>query len=450
MPQPADELRTAATLLRQLATAASTDQEGYPTTHWAVRYQPGVLPGDPPQTDRSCYLDAVDTADADGRGGRRLLHGSRGARTRPPSVDPQHGRYIAAMDPGVGLAVADWLEQEARIWAHTDEQIVKHASEAQVIAQLSTFDQALAVARQVLGTTETPAAPPATDRAPSCRCHSREGLRPEQHENDCPMAVLPAPTDRYRTAWHNARSRAAVLSAEITRRAPLLGEYAAQINNLRTMYDVAAARTSDLIDERDQLRAERTELIRQRDQAAMDTIKALPEFELRGDTEIRTAALREGADALGRMDYDVDATDYGWDTYRDAWDTGVMNAAGLLRRLADEAQQPTTAEAEAHRTLTEFIAEVLEDDGIWMYLGADPDRAVAERRRASVTRRCPAAETRTVRKTTTYTVATPTKAEHLPKGTNAEDCPACKGANPGDPFLCPGPDMPASTEEPKP
>ena len=28
---------------------------------------------------------------------------------------------------------------------------------------------------------------------------------------------------------------------------------------------------------------------------------------------------------------------------------------------------------------------------------------------------------------------------HLPKGTNAEDCPACEGTNPPYPFLCPGP-----------
>jgi len=28
---------------------------------------------------------------------------------------------------------------------------------------------------------------------------------------------------------------------------------------------------------------------------------------------------------------------------------------------------------------------------------------------------------------------------HLAKGTNAEDCPACKGTNPDYPFLCPGP-----------
>lgn len=28
---------------------------------------------------------------------------------------------------------------------------------------------------------------------------------------------------------------------------------------------------------------------------------------------------------------------------------------------------------------------------------------------------------------------------HLAKGTNAEDCPACRGTNPDYPFLCPGP-----------
>ncbi|MFD6490319.1 hypothetical protein [Streptomyces sp. NPDC060188] len=48
----------------------------------------------------------------------------------------------------------------------------------------------------------------------------------------------------------------------------------------------------------------------------------------------RAAILREAADALGRMDYDTDSHDYGYDTYRDAWNGGVMDAADLLRRLA--------------------------------------------------------------------------------------------------------------------
>ncbi|MDX2513875.1 hypothetical protein PV355_01670 [Streptomyces stelliscabiei] len=53
----------------------------------------------------------------------------------------------------------------------------------------------------------------------------------------------------------------------------------------------------------------------------------------------RAAGLREAADALGRMDYDTDSHDYGYDTYRDAWNGGVMDGADLLRRLAVEAGQ---------------------------------------------------------------------------------------------------------------
>lgn len=53
----------------------------------------------------------------------------------------------------------------------------------------------------------------------------------------------------------------------------------------------------------------------------------------------RAAVLREAADALGRMDYDTDSHDYGYDTYRDAWNGGVMDGADLLRGLAVEAEQ---------------------------------------------------------------------------------------------------------------
>jgi hypothetical protein len=51
----------------------------------------------------------------------------------------------------------------------------------------------------------------------------------------------------------------------------------------------------------------------------------------------RAAILREAADELGRMDYDTDKNDYGYDTYRDAWNGGVMDGAEHLRRLAAEA-----------------------------------------------------------------------------------------------------------------
>ncbi len=55
----------------------------------------------------------------------------------------------------------------------------------------------------------------------------------------------------------------------------------------------------------------------------------------------RAAVLREAADELGRMDYDTDSNDYGYDTYRDAWNGGVMDGAELLRRMAAETPQPT-------------------------------------------------------------------------------------------------------------
>jgi hypothetical protein len=57
----------------------------------------------------------------------------------------------------------------------------------------------------------------------------------------------------------------------------------------------------------------------------------------------RASVLREGADVLGRMDYDADSNDYGYDTYRDAWNGGVMDAADRLRRMADETATETPA-----------------------------------------------------------------------------------------------------------
>jgi hypothetical protein len=57
----------------------------------------------------------------------------------------------------------------------------------------------------------------------------------------------------------------------------------------------------------------------------------------------RAAVLHEAADALGCMDYDTDSNDYGYDTYRDAWNGGVMDAADRLRRMADETATQTPA-----------------------------------------------------------------------------------------------------------
>lgn len=82
------------------------------------------------------------------------------------------------------------------------------------------------------------------------------------------------------------------------------------------------------------------------------------------------AVLREAAEALGRMDYDTDSHDYGYDTYRDAWNGGVMDGADLLRRLADEAAVvPPPALTEAGRLRMQV--EVLQKD-------AERDRGLAK------------------------------------------------------------------------
>ena len=117
--------------------------------------------------------------------------------------------------------------------------------------------------------------------------------------------------DRNRTAWHSARRRASVLSAEITRRAPLLGEYTAQIEGLRVMYNASEARVNDLIEERDQL------------------------LEARAD---RAAVLREAAQRLYTALFPAVYADMGQKAAE-----GVNRAASELRRMADE-----TPAAETH------------------------------------------------------------------------------------------------------
>ena len=145
MTTAADELRAASARLRELATAASTDKRGNPTAHWDVRYRPGILPGAPEQRDQNCALIATDEGERPGRGSRRLLHGgSGGTRGTAPSVEPQHGRYIAAMGPTLGLALAKLLDTAAK---HYDGGFLccEHGPDScsEVVAP------ALAVARQI-------------------------------------------------------------------------------------------------------------------------------------------------------------------------------------------------------------------------------------------------------------------------------------------------------------
>ncbi|MFJ6540560.1 hypothetical protein ACIQMP_07930 [Streptomyces sp. NPDC091385] len=104
----------------------------------------------------------------------------------------------------------------------------------------------------------------------------------------------------------------------------------------------------------------------------------------------RATILGEAADALGHMDYDVDSSDYGYDSYRDAWDGGVMDGAALLRRMADAASPQPQAEGPAPgaelRETANFYEQVLANmlDGSLhpAYMAAIRDVICGLRRRA--------------------------------------------------------------------
>lgn len=110
---PAGELRAAADELRTLATAATPGpwtQTGIGEHGWTV--------GSP-----TTFL--VETDDSDqGRA---------------------DADYIAALHPGVGHALADWLDVEANTWAGDEVH-------SRCTPQTCTSEAALAVARAVLGT----------------------------------------------------------------------------------------------------------------------------------------------------------------------------------------------------------------------------------------------------------------------------------------------------------
>ncbi|SCD42724.1 hypothetical protein GA0115253_100458 [Streptomyces sp. Termitarium-T10T-6] len=263
-------------------------------------------------------------------------------------------------------ALAEWLVVEADVIAARAAQ-----PEGGEWAVDIGGDHALAVARQLLDTSEGAGVTPSADRRARYAAAIREAdgwvLDDGQHMIDAVMAVA----DAEQTELH------------------------AQIANLRTMYNVANDRTNDLIDERDKL---------------LEAAVAPPA------PADRAAVLREAVEVAGQMGGRFGTDDHGdIDT---GWNDACEAIATELRRLAADAAtgvQPTTTEA--HPPVVEYIAEVLELDGAWEYLGAHADPTVAARRRASVTRRYPDAETRTVRKTTTYTVEPEPAAPAAPEET---------------------------------
>ena len=111
---PAEELRAAAARLRATATAAGGD------TWQADHFPEGTIVRRAGST-QSLFRLAAD--------------GNRAAGT--PYVLPAIGDQIAAMHPGVGLALADWLDDTA--------------SQLDVMPFPVTHAPALAVARAILG-----------------------------------------------------------------------------------------------------------------------------------------------------------------------------------------------------------------------------------------------------------------------------------------------------------
>ncbi|MEU5624248.1 hypothetical protein [Streptomyces tendae] len=95
---PADELRTAADKLRKLATAATPGPWRNHDTHLGQHgHTATVLSGEGNDTDLRAWLPSQNHEPWD--------------ETRNVRND---AAYIAAMDPGVGTALADWLEETAR------------------------------------------------------------------------------------------------------------------------------------------------------------------------------------------------------------------------------------------------------------------------------------------------------------------------------------------------
>jgi hypothetical protein len=125
--------------------------------------------------------------------------------------------YIALMHPMVGLALADWLDTEAATWA--GDEVHNSCS-----TQSCTFDAALAVARQLLGTTEAEGAAVESEPDTELRDRIAAVLWPltdwdgdELNAVAAADAVMPVVTDRLRRNWGEMRDRVAELETETQR-----------------------------------------------------------------------------------------------------------------------------------------------------------------------------------------------------------------------------------------
>ncbi|WP_405548796.1 hypothetical protein [Streptomyces microflavus] len=118
-------------------------------------------PGLPWHAERCGHKDRGECACIVAQG--RTAEGSGPVTALHYIADTEHpdlAAYIALMHPGVGLALAAWLEREAEIWQVIDDASA-HPEETglKVTIGASTHAEALAVARQLLGTTEAEGEP---------------------------------------------------------------------------------------------------------------------------------------------------------------------------------------------------------------------------------------------------------------------------------------------------
>ncbi|MFJ6143093.1 hypothetical protein ACIQH7_05810 [Streptomyces anulatus] len=213
--RPADQLRAAAELLREAAGHATPGPWRTHDTHLGgVGGHTATVLTDRPNLNDTELIAWLPTMSHEPWDEARNVWRNAG--------------WMALVHPRVGLALADWLEREGLIWqAIDDASAAQEETGVKVTVGLSTHAEALAVARQLLGTTVDagPGAEPSVDR----RARYEEAL------------------------WVHALKVAAAATAVMAVADAEQTELHAQIANLRTMYNVANDRTNDLIDERDKL-----------------------------------------------------------------------------------------------------------------------------------------------------------------------------------------------------
>ena len=122
----AQELRTAAETLRAQAKSA-------PGGEWYAAL--ARVPGDP---EGDWIVDSPD----------RLIAGNIGIES-DPAAEPR-ARYIATMHPGVGLALARWLDDVAAAWPWDHEPVLDYDGDV-IKLEESMDSHALKIARLING-----------------------------------------------------------------------------------------------------------------------------------------------------------------------------------------------------------------------------------------------------------------------------------------------------------